>query len=337
MNVKTKLAALLSLVAFVVFMGAAPLLAMVYEKYEEKFEKTVSLARDGKVSLGNISGDIEVMTWNKNEVKILAVKTSKTDSEEQAQKNFEKVVIEILEEGNTLRINTKYEKNYFNKKNRSVSVSYWLTIPDRADADMKSVSGDVMLEDIGGDAKADTVSGDVVLRNVVGTLKGKTISGDVEVANAQKGAICSTVSGEVDIRDVVGNMEIESVSGDVKAQNCQGNVVAKTVSGGAEIIDISGADSIKVGVTSGNVQYRGNISESGTYLFKSHSGDITLTIPGNSAFDLEAKTFSGKISTDFDITISGKLSKKSISGTANGGGADLEAKTFSGNVYLKKR
>lgn len=337
MNTKLKLASLVILTAFAVAVSTAPLQAMVYDKYEEKFEKTVSLSKDGKVVLKNISGNIEVTTWNKNEVKILAVKISKTDSEELAKKNFEKVEIEILEEGSTLRINTKYDKNYFNKKNRSVSVDYWLTVPERADADMKSISGDVMLEDIGGDAKADTVSGDVVLRNVEGMLKGKTISGDVEIANAKKGAVCSTVSGDVDVRDVVGNVEMESVSGEVKAQNCQGDVVAKSVSGDAELIDISDADSIKVSSTSGDVQYRGSISGSGNYRFKSHSGDITLTIPGNSAFDLEARTFSGRISTEFDITISGKISKKSISGTANGGGADLEAKTFSGNVSLKKR
>ncbi len=337
MNTKLKIVSSAILIVFVVFTGATALQAMVYDKYEEKFEKTVSLSKDGKVVLKNISGDIEVATWNKNEVKILAVKTSKTDSEEQAKKNFDKVEIEILEEGSTLRINTNYEKNYFNNKNRSVSVSYWLTVPEGADADMKSISGDIMLEDIGGDAKADTVSGDVILRNVDGFLKGKTISGDVEASNAKKGAVCSTVSGDVDVRDVVGNVEIESVSGEVKAQNCQGDVEAKSVSGDAELIDINGAESIKVSSTSGDVQYRGTISGSGTFQFKSHSGDVTLTIPGNSAFDLEARTFSGKITTDFDITISGKLSKKSISGSVNGGGADLEAKTFSGNVTLKKR
>lgn len=337
MNVKKKLAVLWVLSSLVVFMGAARLGAMVYDKYEEKFEKTVSLDRDGKVVLKNISGDIEVATWGKNEVKILAVKISKTDSQEQADKNFSKVKIEIQEDGDTLRIDTKYEKDYFNKKNRSVSVNYTLTIPDQAVADMKSVSGDVTLEDIGNDAKGETISGDVVLRNIEGSLKGKTTSGDVEVSNAKQGAYCLTVSGEVDVRDVVGNVEMESVSGDVKAQNVQGDIVAKTTSGGAELISISSADKVKVSALSGDVKYLGSISDTGTYYFKSHSGDIHVTIPGNAAFDLDAKTFSGKITTEFDITISGKISKKSISGTANGGGADLETKTFSGNVYIKKR
>jgi len=55
----------------------------------------VSLAKDGKVILTNISGDIEVKTWNKGEVQIEALKTTKTSSEAKAKEYFQKVKIEI--------------------------------------------------------------------------------------------------------------------------------------------------------------------------------------------------------------------------------------------------
>jgi len=62
-----------------------------------------------------------------------------------------------------------------------------------------------------------------------------------------------------------------------------------------------------------------------------------MRIPSDSAFDFEAKTFSGSIHSDFEITISGKISKREIRGSVNGGGADITLKNFSGNIYLKKK
>ncbi|MFQ5721917.1 MAG: hypothetical protein ACE5GI_05455 [Candidatus Aminicenantales bacterium] len=47
-------------------MSQAALATSGKEKYEEKIEKTVALAKDGKVILKNISGDIEVEYFKKN-------------------------------------------------------------------------------------------------------------------------------------------------------------------------------------------------------------------------------------------------------------------------------
>ena len=44
----------------VMLLGADPAREADRERYEEKFEQSVSLARDGRVILRNISGDIEV-------------------------------------------------------------------------------------------------------------------------------------------------------------------------------------------------------------------------------------------------------------------------------------
>ena len=67
---------LIVLAVMVFFLGMNPLDASAQgrEKHEEKFEKTESLARDGKVEIRNVSGKVEVMTWDRNEVKIDALK-----------------------------------------------------------------------------------------------------------------------------------------------------------------------------------------------------------------------------------------------------------------------
>jgi predicted membrane protein len=335
MRLKKSLTSITVLLFFLLILGFSPSSSIAKEKFEEKFEKTVALAKDGKVYLKNISGDVEVKTWDRGEVKIDALKVSKHSSMDKAKEYAGLVKIEVTEEDGTLNIVVNYPKNGPNKM--SVSVDFNLMIPSMATADINSVSGDLILQNIGGAAKAETVSGDVTLEKIAGTLKGKTVSGTVTATGAAKGAYCKSVSGNVMVDDVTGDAELYTVSGTIKAGSVRGSITAENTSGDVELIDVTDAKAIKAKTLSGDVDYTGVIFSDGTYEFKSHSGDVTLAIPSDAAFDLEARTFSGSINSEFEITLTGKISKKELKGSVNGGGATLEVKTFSGDVELKRK
>jgi hypothetical protein len=335
MRLRKSLFTLTVLFFFLLALGLSPTSSLAKEKFEEKFEKTVSLAKDGKVYLKNISGDVDVKTWDRGEVKIDALKVSKHSSMDKAKEYAGLVKIEVTEEGDTLSIMTEYPKK--GPKGMSVSVDFNLTIPSGASADINSVSGGLTLTNIGGAAKAETVSGNVTLEKIAGVLKGKTVSGTVTVTGAEKGAYCKSVSGSVMVDDVNGDAELQTVSGTIKAGSVKGSITAENTSGDVKLIDVTDAKTIKAKTLSGDVDYVGVIYSDGSYSFKSHSGDVNLTIPSDAAFDLEAKTFSGSIESDFEITLVGKISKKELKGSVKGGGATLEVKTFSGDVHLKKK
>ena len=329
---------LLTVLAVVIFfLGLNPLEASAQGKvkHEETFAKTESLARDGKVEIRNVSGDVEVKTWDRDEVKIDALKTSKASSMEKAKENASKVKIEVTREDGVLKVWTKYPKPSI--KNLSVSVNYKVMIPSQAMIKARSVSGDVTLEKIGGKATSETTSGDVTVMGARNGANAETVSGDVKVSDVENGVYCKTASGNVDAKNITGNADLNCVSGDVTAENIRGDVEADTVSGNVKLMGISDADVVKGKTMSGSTIYYGDINSNGRYSLEAHSGKVEMTIPSGSAFYLTASTFSGTIKTEFKVMMSGKLSKKKISGSVNGGGADVKLKTFSGNVYLKKK
>lgn len=295
-------------------------LAAAKERYEEKFDKTVALAKDGKVDISNISGDITVMSWNQDQVKIEALKISQASSLEKAKENSAKVTIEVVQEGNILRIETKYPKSdkFWGGESVNVSVDYKLWIPEKAALKANNISGDISAEALGGAAAL------------------KTVSGDVRLTKAAAGADCNSVSGDVTVGDVSGSAFLKSVSGDVKANSIKGSVETESVSGDIELMDVSDATTVRVKALSGEVLYRGRISRQGNYSLKSHSGNVVLYLPADAAFDLEAETFSGAIESDFEIKVMGKVSPKELSGSVNGGGAVLKVSSFSGDIKLKK-
>ena len=333
-----KVVILLTVLAVLIFfVGLNPLEASAQGKvkHEEIFEKTESLAKDGKVEIRNVSGDVEVMTWDRGEVKIDALKTSRANSLDKAKENASKVKIEVTRENGILKVETKYPKPSI--KNLSVSVYYKVTVPSQASIKAKTVSGDVTLENIGGKAAANTKSGDVTVVGARNGANAETVSGNVKVMDIQNGVYGKTASGNVHAKNITGNADLNCVSGNVTAEDIRGDVEADTVSGSVKLLDISGADVVKGETMSGSTIYLGEINPNGRYSLNAHSGKVEMTIPSGSAFDLTASTFSGSIKVDFKIMVSGTLSKKRISGSVNGGGADVNLKTFSGNVYLKKK
>ena len=290
------------------------------EKYEEKFEKTVALTKEGKVDINNISGDIEVRTWGEDQVKIQALKISQASSLSKARENADKVKIEIMEEGNVLRIETKYPGSgkFWGGESVNVSVDYWLWIPEKASLEANNISGNVDAEGPGGSVDLSAISGDVHLRR------------------ASKGGDCSTISGDLEVTGVSGDIFLKSVSGDITATQIKGSIQAETVSGNIEMNDVSEANVVRVKALSGEIDYRGRINREGTYSLKSHSGGIGMALPSDSAFDFEAETFSGSIESDFEIKVAGRISAKEMRGVVNGGGASVKVSSFSGDIKLKK-
>jgi hypothetical protein len=90
------------------------------------------------------------------------------------------------------------------------------------DAVVKTVSGDVMLERVGGALQFTTVSGDVVARSVGRSVEGKTVSGDARIESTQEGNVTvQSVSGDIEIGVAAGtNLDVDagSVSGDLTSE-----------------------------------------------------------------------------------------------------------------------
>lgn len=306
--------------ALMLAMGLAVQAAPLRERYEEKFEKTVPLSSDGKVSLANISGEIRVETWPQNQVRIEALKISEARTEERAKENAGLVMIEVKEGAGLVAVETHYPetRGWFRRSEGNVSVHYKLWIPERASLKVHAVSGNVDVLGIGGYGDIDVVSGNIMVSRPRAGVQGKAVSGVVEVEDAS------------------GDLDLATVSGRIYVRGARGSVEAKTTSGGIELIDVSEARNVRAKALSGNISFRGKVSPGGRYSLEVHSGSISLILPADAGFELEAETFSGGVESEFPIQVIGKISRKELRGTVGGGGASVRLKAFSGNIRLRK-
>lgn len=195
---------------------------------------------------------------------------------------------------------------------------------------------------VGTKVSATTWSGSVSVRGVRGDIEAHAQSGDVQVHDAGDRLDIETLSGDVMVGGVKGESTINTVSGGITLTGARGDVTAESVSGDLDLRDVV-ARQIRAHTTSGDITFLGAILDAGRYEFTTHSGEVTLSLPGDIGAELSVSTFNGGIESDFPITLRagehgiGAAQAKRLSFTVGRGTARIIAETFSGDITLKRR
>lgn len=184
----------------------------------EEFHQTYAITPDGRVELDNINGDVHISSWDRNEVKVDAVKYA--DSKER----LDEAKIEIDSGKSHLSIRTHYPDHdhtwNWGSRNNPASVEYTLTLPRTANLDeIKLINGALDVTGVHGEVRASCINGRLEAQDLSGRAKLETINGKLEAKFAQlsKDSIeLNSVNGSVDLTipsDSNAEIEANTVSG----------------------------------------------------------------------------------------------------------------------------
>ncbi len=148
---------------------------MLYARDEvrEEFHQTYALAANGRVGVHNVNGAIHVSSWDRNEVKVDAVKHGDD------QKALEQAQIVVDAQADSVEIRTKYPDNCHHC--RPATVEYTILVPRGASLDpINTVNGGVIIEGVAGRVKVASVNGRVEVRKATGDVEASTVNGRLE-------------------------------------------------------------------------------------------------------------------------------------------------------------
>ena len=285
--------------------------AAAYGK-EDRHETRRSFAVNpgASITLRNISGDIRISSWDRSEVEMVAVKTGDAD-------NFDRVV-SIIARPSNLDIRTQYPDNI---SNVNLSVQYDLKVPRN-----------VVLDNI------ETISGNIEITGIDGEVTAKTVSGDVRVSRISRKISLNNVSGDIHVSDITGSSAINTVSGDIRINRVGSSVRANSFSGDINIESSAYEINLTASVFSGSIRFNGRLNPDGLYKINSFSGDVTLNLPADSNFVIDATTSKGSIKSDFDIKGNRETQKKGerLKGVVGSDGPPVILSTSSGSIQIRK-
>jgi DUF4097 and DUF4098 domain-containing protein YvlB len=185
----------------------------------EEFHHTYPISADGRVELDNINGAVRITGWDRNEVKVDAVKYA--DSKDQ----LDDAQIQVSAGSNYVSIHTEYHSHnhYFGTHHDSASVEYALTVPRGARLDeIKLINGPLNIEGVGGEVRASCVNAEMIVEGLRGRAELSSVNGRMEVR------FDGLSNAPVELSSVNGSLEVVLPS-DAKAE-----IEASTVSGRIE-------------------------------------------------------------------------------------------------------
>jgi hypothetical protein len=175
-----------------------------------------------------------------------------------------------------------------------IAISYVLTVPVDTRVQSRSGSGHQEIGAVRGPVEASAWSGSLWIDHVGDHVRASTGSGAIEALGAD------------------GGLDARAGSGSISAQAISGTIYARTGSGRIEIAQ----------VTPGPIDVAAG------------SGTVTLRLPEEAAFELDARTGSGSIQSHRPIAVAGILSRRHLHGTVGGGGRLVKVSTGSGRIRI---
>jgi DUF4097 and DUF4098 domain-containing protein YvlB len=292
-------------------------------KFEQthKETKTVRIGANGALDLRNISGNITVTGVSGNEATIEILRESRGRTEADAKLGLTEVTVQVDERGERASVQTVNPQHRERPPYR-VAVNYTVKAPAGTRININTLSGDVMVTGIKGDTAVEVAGGDI-------TVTGSRVSR------------IKTMGGDVTLTDVdaEGSLDVGTLGGDVIINRAKARrLAAETMGGDLTAHDVS-ADDASLKTMAGDVEFGGPLSKNGRYELRTHSGEVTFHVTGNTGFELEASTFSGTVRAGAELGLkpSSDSTRRSVRGTVGDGSARIIAVSLSGDVVITKK
>jgi DUF4097 and DUF4098 domain-containing protein YvlB len=257
----------------------------------------------GAVEIYNVAGSVHVQGWDKAEVEVTG----------SAGKDVERVEVSGGGGHTSVRVVLRASHSWNSEGEANLTVH----VPAGSSLSCNTVSADVKVGAVRGEATLKTVSGNIDAE-VGGDVSAHAVSGTVHVrAPAAKSIEIDTVSGNAEVSGGGGELQVTTVSGDAKVK------LATTTR--ARFQTVSGTMSAAL-----------SLSSDARLDAQSVSGDVRLDFPAPPAADFDMQTFSGDIHNCFGPkpVESHHGSGSSLNFKNGEGSARVRVNTHSGSIEI---
>ncbi len=297
--------------------AAAGLLAA--SMWVQQTDTTFTVDPRHRLDVSNYSGEIIVRTWSQNAVRIVAdhsrrdeILVDRSSSEIRVRAGWWQPYADEFQ----LDIESDRIGVRMRNPRRPSMVDYEITVP----RSMPLV--------IGGPRT------DVTIDGTEGEVSVAVNEGDVRIVGGRGRIAVRSIEGDVWLENVDGRSRVIAIEGDITVLRAAGEIVAESTDGDI-VMDDMRTTAVEVLSVDGDIQYEGIIDPTGLYVFSTHDGDVTVTIPRDANTRVSVATFDGEFRTDFAVRLPRRREGRRFSFTLGEGAAQIEIEAFDGDIELR--
>jgi hypothetical protein len=253
-----------------------------------KVERKIAADAAVSVSACISSGSIKVNGWDRNEVRARSLEAAEIELKRKDEGSGLAKKIEVLVGDKAEDMSEKSPCEAFSEIE--------LDVPRGATLQLQTRDSDIEVSD-------------------VATVYVNTQNGTVTIARATRNVDAGTIGGDISLMDSSGRINLHTAGGSIDVNNVKpaeagDTFEAKSLGGDITLDQVTHAQ-LNANTLNGSLCMTGALAAGGRYNFRTMSGDMTLTMPEDSSFQLSAR-FSQKaeIITDFPIKLMSQASAK---------------------------
>jgi DUF4097 and DUF4098 domain-containing protein YvlB len=326
----------MKLTSILLLVGSAVALASSEDQVNQRF----TVEPGGKVTVDVEFGSVDVKTSNDPVVIVDAWRKISRKSKADEEAYLRDHPIEVTQDGAnvTVRARGKVEgrttRSFFGRGNQN-EARYTLTIPAKFNVQLKTSGGPITVSDLTGETRANTSGGALRFEHLHGPIDANTSGGAIHVTASEGPMKVHTSGGGIDIIGGSGSVEAGTSGGPIKVKDFTGPIHVNTSGGGISVEDVTGE--LHGSTSGGSIHASLGAPLGETTRLTTSGGGITVNLPKDSAFDLDAATSAGSVHSEFAVDSSGKPNRSHLKGPVNGGGKSVYLRTSAGSIEVKQR
>jgi DUF4097 and DUF4098 domain-containing protein YvlB len=335
--------------------------------FTEQVSSPQPVPANARIAVSDVNGDISVHAEDRAEILVTVKKTINEFKQSDAQSRADAIHFTIVDNHDgSFDISPQQQGS----DSRRMQTDLDIHVPQHASISATTQQGDVNIAGVAGTVEAITHKGDLDIRDAGGDVTASTDHGDVRVAGVAGNVQLSGKGDEVSISSVQGEVAIDGEyygpihlsqiakgahltskhtdlsvsalpgtleldSGDLSIENSPGTVSVTTQKSDVVIENIAG--SIDVDDHDGDVDLRFGQQPRQPVNITDGSGDVSVTLPAQSNFQVDAESDSGNVDSDFSgIATHKDNDRSSLAGQAGTHGPAIHIRTTYGDIHLRK-
>ena len=338
------------------------------ETFEYPVNATVSSGKTPRVIVENRRGNVRLVGGDSDQVVVSGHNTIMGMDKTEADKIQERMKLEVVVQGDQVVIRTNQERAGTDNRVESdleVQIPKGASVEchgSRGDFDVSHIAGNyevnsenagVRGQDIGGNVRVDLRRSDIIrLVRVKGNVDVKgSRAEDIELDEvAGQAVVEGQFTGDIDFRRIdkglrfisdATNLSVERVKGrahlsdgDLEVEDIQGPMKLRSRSKDVRVSGFSSA--LEIELDRGDIELSPGSSSLGTMVAKTSSGAVTLHLPENAKYDLEAITRRGEVDNLFGSPLERREEDRGGSIRGKNGGPKIQLETGRGSMTVTR-